>query len=207
MEIIYYLRVIWLIYLVLSAYVIYMNRMNKIWLQNKLWVSSVFLSIFTVWLAYWTSNYTSYIVGALTFTILIYFLFLVIFMRMKPTKRKTRKSTNFIKPDDPFYLKLNETLLAENLFTNPDLTMPNLAKRMNVSPHFLSEFLNDTLETNFSKFINHYRIEEAIRLLKSESNYSMDAIAFDCGFNSVSTFYTAFKSITDLTPAKFKESL
>lgn len=206
-QIIYYIRVIWLIYIILSAYLIFTNKEEKSWIENRFWLTSVFMSIFIVWLAYWTSNFTSYIVGALSFSVLIYFLILVIFMRLRPAKKKVKKAKDFSESSDPFYVKLNQKIIDDKVYTNPDITMPSVAKMLQVSPHYLSEFLNEELETNFPKFINHYRIKEAITLLKSSPNLSMETIAFDCGFNSTSTFYSAFKSVTNMTPAKYKESL
>ena len=46
---------------------------------------------------------------------------------------------------------------------------------------------------------------EAEQLLKSSNNYTVETIAYDSGFNSVSAFYTAFKNINNVTPAVFKK--
>ena len=93
--------------------------------------------------------------------------------------------------------------LALMLFKNPNLTLAQLAKEINVRPHLLSQLLNDNLNKSFSQFINEYRIEEAIMLLDRGSHLKMEFIAEKSGFNSNSTFYAAFKKFTGTTPAKY----
>ncbi|WP_374108005.1 helix-turn-helix domain-containing protein [Tenacibaculum aquimarinum] len=77
------------------------------------------------------------------------------------------------------------------------------AKKLNIRPQLLSQFLNNNLSKSFSQFINEYRIEEAKHLLKTHPNLKIEIIAEKCGFNSNSTFYTAFKKVTSTTPAKY----
>lgn len=62
---------------------------------------------------------------------------------------------------------------------------------------------------NFYNFINRYRIQEAIKLMNSESSgkFSIEGIARQSGFNSRSSFYTAFKTETGLTPSSFLKDL
>ncbi len=103
--------------------------------------------------------------------------------------------------------KIAETLTVvktEKLFKNPDIKLSDIAKRTNVLPHTLSQFLNDNLGKSFSVFINEYRIEEAKNLLIANANFTIEAIGYESGFNSKSTFFTTFKSITGTTSAKYK---
>ena len=81
--------------------------------------------------------------------------------------------------------------------------MPALAKALHIRPQLLSQLLNNNLNKSFSNFINEYRIEEAKRLLLEDSNLKIEVIAENCGFNSNSAFYTAFKKVTNTTPAKY----
>ena len=57
-----------------------------------------------------------------------------------------------------------------------------------------------------SVFINEYRIETAKTLLKTNPNLKMEIIAEQSGFNSNSTFYAAFKKVTNTTPAKYAKN-
>ncbi|WP_407920992.1 helix-turn-helix domain-containing protein [Flavobacterium cellulosilyticum] len=60
---------------------------------------------------------------------------------------------------------------------------------------------------NFLDYINLLRVEKVKKyLIKSDySSYTIVAIGLECGFNSKSTFYTAFKKFTNVTPSEFKE--
>lgn len=88
---------------------------------------------------------------------------------------------------------------------NPDITLPVLAADLNVSPEYLSRILNQRLGKNFYDFINHYRIEEFKTrcALPENKQYTLIAIALDCGFNSKATFNRVFKNATGLTPGDY----
>jgi AraC-like DNA-binding protein len=108
--------------------------------------------------------------------------------------------------------KLNQLLeLMENekVFMRSDLTLQKLANMLSISPHHLSQILNDRINQNFFDFINSYRIEEAKRLLSSQEGELLTilAIAEEVGFNSKSAFNNAFKKNTGLTPTQFKDSI
>ena len=58
---------------------------------------------------------------------------------------------------------------------------------------------------NFTIFVNEYRINQAKELIVTDKHLKLESIGYACGFNSKSTFYSAFKKITGMTPAQFKE--
>jgi len=72
----------------------------------------------------------------------------------------------------------------------------------------LSKLINNYSEYNFSDYINSLRVAQAKALLKDDDfdNYTIVAIGLECGFNSRSTFYTAFKKFTDLTPSEYRKT-
>jgi AraC-like DNA-binding protein len=105
---------------------------------------------------------------------------------------------------------LQQRLLAmiarEKPHLDPELTLAQLARSLQASPHHLSQVLNEKLERNFYQFINGCRLNEAKTLL-SQPGANPDKllkIAFDCGFNSLSTFNRVFKELTGLTPSQFR---
>jgi AraC-like DNA-binding protein len=59
---------------------------------------------------------------------------------------------------------------------------------------------------NFSDFINSLRVEQAKKFLSDNefSQYTIVAIGLECGFNSKSTFYSAFKNFTSETPTTYR---
>ncbi len=178
--------------------------------SRKIWVLSIFLGNLLIWAAYFFTNITYYIVGALTFSFLFYLLALFVFLRKKNKQTiflpEQRYRTKKIQPSDanPILAKLKELMLTEEPFTNADLKSSDVAKKVNLSVHQLSQLLNENLGKSFPLFINEYRIEKACGIIKSDTPLTLEAIGYECGFNSKSTFYTTFKKITGVTPAQYK---
>lgn len=108
-----------------------------------------------------------------------------------------------------FVEKLNNFMVAEKPFLNPNLTLHELASELEISTHYLSQIINEKFNLNFFDYINQFRVEEfkvKISDLKFE-NYSFLGIAFDCGFNSKSAFNRIFKKFTNLTPSQYKAAV
>jgi len=107
-------------------------------------------------------------------------------------------------------LKLKEKIVkymaGEKAYKDTRLTLNVLAKQMNLTSHVLSQIINDQFDCNYNDFVNSYRIEEAKRMLteKGMNNITIAGIAYDCGFNTLSAFNTAFKKFTSLTPSQFR---
>jgi AraC-like DNA-binding protein len=84
--------------------------------------------------------------------------------------------------------------------------MQMLSDMLNLPKHHITEVLNGYFEKNFFQFVNGYRVEMVkSKLLDPKNPYTHEAIGYDCGFNSKSTFFSVFKKFTGLTPVSFKE--
>lgn len=94
-------------------------------------------------------------------------------------------------------------------YLDEELSLQKLSLLMQISTHQLSQAINQNLNTNFYKFVNSYRIEEVKSKLKNPDflKYSILGIAFECGFNSKSTFNKIFKEETGKTPSEYKKSI
>jgi AraC-like DNA-binding protein len=103
--------------------------------------------------------------------------------------------------------RLNTTMEHDKLFLNPEITLPELAKSIDIPSYQLSRIINEKFECNFFDFINGYRVNEVKSKLNDPtfSNLSLLGIAFDSGFNSKSAFNRIFKKTTGLTPSEFKK--
>jgi AraC-like DNA-binding protein len=101
--------------------------------------------------------------------------------------------------------KLEELFLIKKPYLEPDLTLPKLAEMMQMTTHELSGLINNGFQKNFYHFINGYRIEEWQRLLEDSKEDSVNilGIAYDSGFNSKTTFNTAFKAYTGMSPTEY----
>lgn len=92
----------------------------------------------------------------------------------------------------------------ERVYRDSELSLGDLAWRLDIEPHQLSELLNALLGMAFLDFVNSYRVEEAKSILRNDGDRKVLDIALDIGFNSQSAFYNAFKKITGTTPADFR---
>lgn len=102
--------------------------------------------------------------------------------------------------------QLLATMHSEKPYLNATLTITDLAELINTNQKYLSVVINDCFHKNFFVFVNEYRVNEAIDLLKTDKGqqYSIEGIGKTVGFNSRSTFITAFKKQTQLTPSEYK---
>lgn len=92
------------------------------------------------------------------------------------------------------------------IYLDPDLSLEGLASRMKMSKHHLTQLLNERIMKNFYSFINEYRIAEAVdRLNNPALQVNILSLAFDCGFNSRSSFNSYFKKITGHTPSAYRK--
>jgi AraC-like DNA-binding protein len=101
--------------------------------------------------------------------------------------------------------QVNQLIEKECLYENPTLTLQELANVCHVAPKKLSATINLVQQMNFNDYINKYRTEAVIRKMAAgEHNLqTLLGIAYDCGFNSKSTFNRAFKKQTGLTPRDY----
>jgi AraC-like DNA-binding protein len=98
------------------------------------------------------------------------------------------------------------SLMNENkIFSDETLTVKQLASELNITPHQLSEILNQKIGKTFYHYINGMRVEEAKILLKTDSERSILSITYDVGFNSTSAFYNAFKKHTGYSPSDYRK--
>ena len=103
--------------------------------------------------------------------------------------------------------KIKSFLEKEKVYTNPQLLLSDLAEQLSMPQRTLSELINSQAGMNFNQFINHYRVEEAKRLIIDPkfSHLNLLGIGYEVGFNSKTSFYTTFKNVVGMTPSKFQK--
>jgi AraC-like DNA-binding protein len=103
--------------------------------------------------------------------------------------------------------KIRNFIIEEKLYLDPLLGMESVASDLGMSKSYFSKLVNSYSSYNFSDFINSLRVEQAKKFLSDDefSQYTIVAIGLECGFNSKSTFYSAFKKFTSETPTSYRE--
>lgn len=106
-------------------------------------------------------------------------------------------------------LKLKKYMTDEKPFLNPDLKIQDISKEINIPVRELSVLINHQLGQHFYNFVNTYRVENAMEILKdsSKSKVTILEILYEVGFNSKSSFNTAFKKQTGNTPTTYRKTL
>ncbi len=116
------------------------------------------------------------------------------------------KNSQLSEADSKLHLqRIIEFMEKERAYLDAELSLPKLAKHLNMPSHQISQVLNLELEKSFYEFLNEYRFKEAKhRLLQPENKHlTILAIAFDSGFNNKNTFNKVFKKHEGLTPSQF----
>ena len=110
---------------------------------------------------------------------------------------------------EAYYTKLVKYMEAEHMYRNSELTLQDLADKLDISAGYLSQIINDNDNKNFFEFVNRYRIHDVKNKLRDKEfdHYSIMGIALESGFKSKSTFNTVFKSFTGKTPSSYRKGL
>ncbi len=103
--------------------------------------------------------------------------------------------------------KVTMSMQEDKLYEDAELTLSQLAKKLSTNTSVLSKVINQGFGLNFNDFVNEYRVQAVIELLKAgeQKNQTLLGIAFDCGFNSKATFNRAFKKQVGLSPKEWIE--
>ncbi len=124
-------------------------------------------------------------------------------------KHSTEKyATSGLKSNDikAYANKLEQYIIQEKPYLNPVLSLPQLAKAIDIPVNHLSQVINTHFEMSYFDFINFYRVQEVKARINDPEymKYSLLGIALESGFNSKSAFNRVFKKLTGNTPSEFK---
>ena len=170
------------------------------------WLRFLILGFLVIWLSYVFNildEAIPYISGPILYSFIVYYLSYKAFeLKVSDLDGNTFK----VNDNKLFFDEITKAIITNKLYLESDLTLSKLAKLFGKSNQKISEIINQYSGKNFNDFINHFRVEEAkIKLLAKENKqYTIATIAFDVGFNSLSSFNYAFKKFVGVTPSAFR---
>jgi AraC-like DNA-binding protein len=103
---------------------------------------------------------------------------------------------------------LKQYMIEKEPFLEPSLTIQELSNQIEIPVRDLSILINHHMDQHFFDFVNEYRIQKAMSILKnpSKSDLTVLEILYEVGFNSKSSFNTSFKKYTNLTPTAYRNA-
>ncbi|MBS7253116.1 helix-turn-helix domain-containing protein [Flavobacterium branchiicola] len=103
---------------------------------------------------------------------------------------------------------LKQYMTEKEPFLDPSLTIQELGNQINIPVRDLSVLINHHIDQHFFDFVNEYRIQKAMQILKdkAKSQLTVLEILYEVGFNSKSSFNTSFKKYTNLTPTAYRNA-
>jgi AraC-like DNA-binding protein len=104
-----------------------------------------------------------------------------------------------------FFGKLSLLMKEKRLFTNSEIKRKEIAMLIGISDRGLHDCIKDNSGMSFTEYVNSLRLAYSRELLSNrDENLTIDAIAFESGFNSRTTFYRLFNESYGLSPKQFK---
>lgn len=123
-------------------------------------------------------------------------------------KKESKQLISELTPEIEEKIKTLETFMSEEeSFLDAELTIQNLALQIGFPQKELSTLINQHLGKHFFDFINEYRIQKAKSILENPESKEVTVleILYQVGFNSKSSFNTAFKKQCQLTPIEYRK--
>jgi AraC-like DNA-binding protein len=146
--------------------------------------------------------------GALSAFVIIIALIGIPFLLNRPASQKPSDTNAKVEPsdEDRQLLQSLSTLLEDKrLYTDSDLSLARVARRLGVSARDVSNAVNRCTNENFSRMINGFRIGNAQTMLR-DTDLPVTEIMFSSGFVSKSNFNTEFRRISGQTPSQFRNA-
>ncbi|QLC67275.1 helix-turn-helix transcriptional regulator [Flavobacterium sp. LPB0248] len=217
----FFIRIIyfqWFVYIVFAGYEL-RKVLRKILIRkekttpSEMWFGMLFLGNFLLFLFYFLAimgaSAATYISGAVVFSFILYLGISILLYRKKTDDLfllNGKISSKKIDSEEALLWseKLEKVMSEKSLYKNPNLTLQDLSQEINISSHQLSQFLNNNLGKNFTSYVNEFRINEACKIITSSDKLTLESVGYDVGFNSKSTFFTAFKKHTGTTPLNYQ---
>jgi AraC-like DNA-binding protein len=202
-----------IVYVIATAYFLYKNK--EVYKADDLkwqWITFILGGITILWITfvlqlifYHPLTYRLIVISAAA---IFYSLSLWAIPRSKlfvadPRKKNDDASTQY----EELGKRISELFENSEIYCDPNLTVTKLASHLKVPSYLASRAINSYFEKSFSELLVQFRIRKSETLLLAEGSKALtiEAIAYESGFNTLSAFYSAFKKINNITPAQFRD--
>ncbi len=185
------------------------------WLKPFLTSFSILIflktSIFIVWNVFQLKTICVFLCTAFLITSFALINLLILFALLRKERILTLRKYESISLNkneiDFLYEKIIHELQFNKGYRNPLINLGILSKKTGIPTNRISMIINEKSGKNFNELINAYRIDEAKQMLiDNQNNTNILDIAFEVGYNSKSTFNTAFKKIIGVTPSEYRQN-
>ena len=105
------------------------------------------------------------------------------------------------------YLKIEKTVFDKKLFVRYKLSRDEVAEEVGMSLGYFNKLFSKYSDVSFNNYINNLRMDYAAEILKEKPNYSIEAIAKECGISVRQTFYRLFQKKFGMTPVEYRSSI
>lgn len=148
-------------------------------------------------------------------TSFVLFIFSKLCKYREPVSIETQVAIEQVKESDVGFTPEDTKLLQKTLihlmedkqiYLNPNLTVDNVVKVLDVDPNYFYAMMCNEMQTTFSQLINEYRVEHAKELLQN-TDKNVPEVAELSGFNSVAVFHRVFITMTGKTPFEWRKKV
>ena len=119
---------------------------------------------------------------------------------------KNTHSTNILTANRKMEIELAlKKWCEEGCYKDYEVSIYSLATKLGYKKNELTEYFNQSEYTNFRTWLSDIRFNEAVRMMKANPEYSIDAISTECGFSSHTWIYRIFKQKTGMSPSQWRK--
>ena len=170
----------------------------------------ILVSIFSPWVGMSSSLMLNALYGIVIFPLLLGFIgmFIVYGWNMAECIEVNDEITEAVKTEAATETEQTrqriEQWVSERRFTDPNVTIGSALADMGITATALNYYLEQhTIVEHYRQWLPYLRIEEAKRYMLEHPDYSLQAIAEECGYANSSNFSRAFKAQEGMTPGQW----
>lgn len=114
---------------------------------------------------------------------------------------KSKLSSELLKE---YKLKIDKVIIMDQLFLDPDFSTDVLEAKARIPKHHIAQVFSLIYKMNFKAYVNSLRIHYVLDKINDNQNTTnISELGEECGFNSRTSFFRAFKKVTGVSPSEY----